>query len=899
MSYSLSNELARALFEESGDALFLFDPEDDRLLDVNAMAEHLTGYARDHLLGLSATYLFRFGGAGGTGGQQRLRQALNKTMVFHSQEGFYLRTWLDGVWVPVNLTITRLHVQPKTLSLITARDVTERRKAMTQLEQVEGELRRVLASVSDCLWHAECSAEGGWTFRYFSPVVEGLCGRKPERLLGRVDQWEQIVHPDDRGRWRQALDRRCKGSATQDEYRIIGPNGAVRWLRDSACVSQGADGSWQIDGVLSDITLRKLSEEDLDRFFTLSIDMLCIAGFDGYFKRLNPAWERVLGYPLEEILRQPYRDFVHPDDLEATIAESKRLIEGYASTRFENRYRCRDGSYRWMLWTAAAFRDRQLIYAAARDITERKREELELQSAKEAAEGASRAKSMFVANMSHEIRTPMNGIIGMTELALDTQLTAVQREYLEAVKLSSDALLKVINDILDFSKIEAGKLDIDRIPFPLRTGLENTIKALGVRALAKGLKLTYQVMPGVPDTLIGDPDRLRQVVVNLVGNAIKFTSDGQILVLVKALEQTNDAVVLQFTVSDTGIGVPRDKQQVIFDAFTQADSSTTRKYGGTGLGLTISARLVDMMGGRLWLESEPERGSTFHFSARFGLGEPGPRVQLELPRGSRSPRSLRILVAEDNAVNQKLAVALLEKHGHRVTVAANGYESLNLMERDEFDVVLMDIQMPELGGFEVTAALREREKSTGKHLPVIALTAHAMKGDRERCLAAGMDGYVAKPVQASDLLQALDDVIGSTRAPVAVAAIPAPGPASTTTLPLEEFDPDMALRRVGGDARLLGELAALFLREGPAWLSEMRAALTARDTSRLRRAAHTLKGGVGHFGAAATSDAAARLETIAREGDLPHAEAALAELQSRIERLQPVLTRLATAANGN
>ena len=409
--------------------------------------------------------------------------------------------------------------------------------------------------------------------------------------------------------------------------------------------------------------------------------------------------------------------------------------------------------------TAERLRDRMVAaIRLSRDLVHRLRMQSdELEDAKHQAEQASRVKSEFLANMSHEIRTPMNGIIGLTGLVLESELQPEQREHLTLVQKSANALLHIINDILDISKIEAGRLTIEAIPFHLRKQLDESLKILELRAGEKGLAFNADVAPDVPDDVVGDWPRLQQILTNLVGNAIKFTERGRITVRLSLDGQAQGPstalgtshALLRFSVVDTGIGIPPERQKAVFDPFTQADGSTTRRFGGTGLGLTISKTLTEMMNGRIWVESEPGRGSTFSFTARVGLAEAAARPKTGRMAAMTLPeRPLRILVTDDVAMNQMVAARLLEKQGHQVKVASSGREALAALEREVFDVALLDLEMSDIDGFEATSVIREREKKTGRHLPIVATTAHAMTGVRERCLSAGMDGYLSKPLDA-------------------------------------------------------------------------------------------------------------------------------------------------------
>ena len=617
----------------------------------------------------------------------------------------------------------------------------------------------------------------------FNRACQECSGYSFEEVRGR-HVWEMLVPSDESELVRRALVRiSLSGTAPVVENHWRHRDGQKRLIAWSSSSLRGEDG--QVEYIIAaglDITDHKRAEEQLRlseakyrSTFEMAACVITSIDATGMILDCNRRVKALLGYAPEEVVGRRMDDFIHPDDVDRAYDVTDDVIaQGLCYTDEQYRLVCKNGQIIDVKVKVSAQRDHEGQFLRSicliEDITEQKRFEQELRAARDAAEAASRAKSEFLANLSHEIRTPMNGIIGMTELTLDTELSDEQREHLLLVRQSGQALLTLINDILDFSKMEAGKLEIHSAPLALRAWLDATLAPLALQAGAKGLSLHREVDLAVPDALAGDSARLRQVLVNLVHNAVKFTEAGRIDVRVSLDGSGDDRAVLHFAVSDSGIGIESDKQQKIFEAFQQADGSTTRKYGGTGLGLAICSQLVGLMGGRIWVQSQPAEGSVFHFTASLGTGEAatlaadtGP-ADAGQPQAAGSPaapaRPLKVLLAEDNAVNQRLACRLLEKWGHHVIVAHNGLEAVAALAAGAFDVVLMDVQMPEMDGLTATKAIRQREQSSGGRVPIIAMTAHAMDGDRQRCLDAGMDGYVSKPIQAAALRRAVEHAAG-------------------------------------------------------------------------------------------------------------------------------------------
>jgi two-component system, sensor histidine kinase and response regulator len=913
-------------------------------------------------------------------------------------------------------------------------DVTRQKWTEEALRESEQRWRSLTEALPQLVWSATPDGACDYLSRQWTQHT-GL----PERdLLGW--RWLAVLHPDDREPTQRLWTDSVAGRGPYDvEYRVRRSDGIYRWFKTRGTPIRDRAGQvvkWF--GTCTDISDLRQTEaalrESEERFrgtFENAAVGIGHQDLDGRFLRVNQKVCAIVGYPRDELLQRTGRDITHPDDLAAGAELSAALLRGESlGFTLEKRFVRQDGSVVWVALSVSLERDTagqpDYFIGIVQDISERKQLERELRQAKEAAEAANRAKDEFLANVSHEIRTPMNAIIGMTELVLDTTLDEGQRQGLKTVKSAADSLLGIINDLLDFSKIEAGKLELIPADFSLRAAVSDTLRALAVRAHKKGLELIYQVRPDVPDALIGDAGRLRQVLLNLAGNALKFTDEGEVVVRVElqgggpAPFPAAGEVGLRFTVRDSGIGIPPDQQARIFRAFEQEDTSTTRKYGGTGLGLTIASRLVALMGGTITVDSAPGRGSIFAFTVCFGQQphppEPVPapppvslhnlpvlvvddnatnrhilaewlrgwqtdptvvgdgmaamdalwhraangrpyalvlldarmpdtdgltvaarireraelattrimlltsgerqddrararelRIDAQLlkpvqqdelletiyrvmsrsqsnapplawptPRkeASRAPvpatTPLHILLAEDNELSAQVLEHSLVRDGHRVRLACNGREALKLAEQGDFDLLLLDVHMPELDGFQVVKAVRERELTAGGHLPIIALTARSRKEDRERCLAAGMDEFLTKPIRPADLLAAIGRVLGAH--------------SSRQSRRRDLLDAPVLLAACGGDANLLGKMCQTLTARIPEQLAALRDALRDRAAPRLREAAHKSCGMLSEFSKAA-GDLAGSLEDLAASTQLDRAAHILEQLESMVPQL--------------
>jgi two-component system sensor histidine kinase/response regulator len=789
-------------------------------------------------------------------------------------------------------------------------DITDRKLTEKALLDSEERFRRTFENAAVGMILIDLQ---GRFLEYNARFCEFL-GYSREELAGR--RFVEFMMPDEVERdleQRRSVVQGEIASFTRDK-RYLRKDGAIVWGNITVSVIQRhADGTpVHVMGILQDITERKALEVEIEMAqarMQLAMRGSGVAVFDGDIPAGDTAASTWTYFNMWEPLgidpATAPSDFdgiaalnIHPDDLGLALAYLGDAIQARSTDLYlEHRVAHSDGSVLWRLARGTLVYDDAgvltRLVGTATDITKLKQIEGELSRAREAAESANRAKDEFLANVSHEIRTPMNAILGMTELALDSAPSEHQRQLLSTVRSAAKNLLTIINDLLDFSKIASGKLTLDRADFSLRAAVGDTLRALAVRAHRKGLELLCRVHPDVPDALVGDAGRLRQVLMNLVGNAIKFTPQGEVEVDVEAEPSSEASTSLIFTVRDTGIGIARDKQAAIFRAFEQEDSSTTRKYGGTGLGLTISAQLASLMGGDITVRSAPGCGSTFRFTARFARSarpdsatvSPERLANLRVlvvddqqselleaiwavmnlaptvpasagPAGGQPERSrpLRVLVAEDNELNVMLLRELLSSRGHLAQFAHDGRAALELALQGEFDLMLLDLHMPELDGFEVVQAIRTHERGV-HHLRIIALTARSSARDRERCLAAGMDEFLAKPIEAAALWAAMERL---------VARWPLAAPAPRTVEP-GLLDARAILRASGGQAGVLEKLRVVFRQTLPVQMARVRSALARGELPDLREAAHQLVGTVGAFSTVAASVASALEDAAIRD----------------------------------
>ncbi|MGA7161258.1 MAG: PAS domain S-box protein [Bacteroidota bacterium] len=1055
------------------------------------------------------------------------------------------------LWLGQNVQLIKQGDQTVGIQAV-ARDITERKMGEEKLRASEHRLQVVIDTVSDGVTFSDVNGR----FTVFNSRMKEITGYSMEEANAAEDFSSKLYpHPVDHQRALDGIKEvEAQGSVFDKSTVIVAKDGKRKFLLVSTSLVRFQDRMMYLS-TYRDITARREAEEERDKIFAISLDLVCVTGFDGYFKNVNPAWERTLGFSAPELMNKPFVSFVHPDDVEATSGAFMRVVEGYPLQGFGTRFRSKDGSYRWTDWTAAAFPERGVIYAIGRDttdrrnaerlveesearfrqlydeapvgyheiddqghitsvnqtelemlgytreemigeyvwnfvtdseasrerviaklsgafqesiaaerlyrkkdgeiltmllderierdssgqikgirstirdISERKKAEIALSEAKEAAEAATRAKSEFLATMSHEIRTPMNGVIGMTDLLLSTQLSDEQKEFAETIKTSGESLLGVINDILDFSKIESGKITFEERPFELEACIEEVFHLLSPKAVEKNLDLLYLIEPKIPPFLIGDVLRVRQILFNLVGNAVKFTQSGEVYIAVKALDQKDETLELEFSVRDTGIGIPDEKKDRLFKAFSQVDSSTTRKFGGTGLGLVISLRLVHMMGGRMWVESEVNKGSTFYFTLKLAFsssvptmpkiflrgkvpelsqkrilivddnptnlhiltlqtaqwdmipratlsgktalewirkGDPfdlavvdmlmpgfdglllgaeirkiktpnslpmilltssgrhpaemgdaasifsafvakpirqsqlynivvellcGPQKQIlsnevskkiDSSLGERFP--LKILVAEDNAINQKLTLRVLRQMGYKADLAENGLVVLKALHSSRYDILFMDVHMPELDGLDTTRRIMQEFQRESRPR-IIAMTADAMQGDKEKCLEAGMDDYISKPINLSAVQASLErwGKLAQKKSET-----------ETKEDSVDESVEKSIMRRVKDlgnetDPTFIADLLDTYLLDAKKRLERMFVFLKKNDAQGVYFEAHSLKGGSMTFGANEFAASLYPIEESAREGRLDGLEALFERVNVEFHRMESSL----------
>lgn len=651
------------------------------------------------------------------------------------------------------------------LVIISALNIRQRSGTQKELKESERSYRELAVQLPQTVF--ELNELGNVVF--LNQLGFQTFGYHPEDLSSGLNIL-RFVASEDREKFERGIKQAFKGLPQVQEYRLQRRD-ASTFPAIAYSMPLAKEGrTVGIRGIFLDITERKRSEQALleseNKFRSLAekspVGIYIMQ--DLLFKYVNPKFAEIFGYSVEELTgRLGPKDIILPQDwhdIEESLQEEN--IKDIDTLYYDVRGLTKKGDtvYIEVFGSMTLYESRPAVVGTALDITERKNIEEDLLKAKEAAETAAKAKSEFLANMSHEIRTPMNAVIGMTSLILQTDLSQEQREYLDTIRNSGQALLSIINDILDFSRIESGKIELEHRPLQLQNCIEEALDLISPQASEKGLKLLYQIDGNIPETVVGDSARIRQVLINLLGNAVKFTEKGNIVVRVAASKLSNDSYEIHFSVKDTGIGISEETSRRLFQPFSQADASTSRRYGGTGLGLAISKRLVQLMDGRIWVESKEGLGSTFHFTVRADASASPAKKTVSAPEeqaareDSKGSRDLSILLAEDNPVNQRMTILMLKKLGYKTDYVSNGQEAISALQRQHYDLVLMDVQMPEMDGLKATAEIRRLWPSDGPR--IVALTAHAISGDREKCLEAGMDDYLCKPINLEDLSAAIE-----------------------------------------------------------------------------------------------------------------------------------------------